>query len=195
MDRKLIKEQAKAAIKGKWLFYFVILALVGFLSSLVAGIIAPVLAFGVYLITLDLLKGGDINANRFGETIKDINHALKLIAVAFLSALVIFLGFVLFIIPGIIFAYMFSQASFIMMDNPEIDIMEAMRRSKAMMKGYKFDLFIFQLSFIGHVLLLMLTIGIYGIYFTPLYTTAQINYYVHLKELQDLNVVDVEVIK
>lgn len=194
MDRSLIKNQAKEALKGKWIMYFVILAIVGVISGFTAGILAPVLAFGVYLITLDILNGVDIDANRFGDTFKDINHLLKLIGVAFLSAIIIAVGYFLFIIPGIILSYMLAQASYIMMENPEIGVIDAMKRSSEMMKGYKLDLFIFKLSYIGHFLLVMITFGIYAIYFTPLYTVAHVNYYKHLKDVRELDVIDAEVV-
>ena len=89
---------------------------------------------------------------------------------------------------------MLSQASFIMMDNPEIGVFDALKRSKAMMKGYKMDLFVFYLSYIGHMLLTIITFGIYSIYFTPLLTVATINYYKHLKVATDNDIIDVEVI-
>lgn len=194
MDRKEIKAEAKAALKGQWFMLFVFLVVVGVISSFTAGILAPILAFGTYLVVLDLLSGKELNANRYGEIFKDLNHLLKLIGVTLLSAIIVAVGFVLFIIPGIIFSMMLSQASFIMMDNPEIGVFDALKRSKAMMKGYKMDLFVFYLSYIGHMLLTIITFGIYSIYFTPLLTVATINYYKHLKVATDNDIIDVEVI-
>ena len=194
MDRKEIKAEAKAALKGQWFMLFVFLVVVGVISSFTAGILAPILAFGTYLVVHDLLSGKELNANRYGEIFKDLNHLLKLIGVTLLSAIIVAVGFVLFIIPGIIFSMMLCQASFIMMDNPEIGVFDALKRSKAMMKGYKMDLFVFYLSYIGHMLLTIITFGIYSIYFTPLLTVATINYYKHLKVATDNDIIDVEVI-
>ena len=44
-------------------------------------------------------------------------------------------GLLLFIIPGIIFAMRFSMTNYILVDNPELDAVEAMRRSWRMTKG------------------------------------------------------------
>lgn len=194
MNRKTIKSEAKEALKGQWFMFFVFLVVVGVISSFTAGILAPILAFGTYLVALDLLSTRQLNANRYGEIFKDLNHLLKLIGVSILSAIIIAVGLALFIIPGIIFSLMLSQALYIMMDNPEIGVFDALKRSKAMMKGYKMDLFVFHLSFIGHMLLVVITLGIYSIYLTPLLTVAEVNYYKHLKLVQDNDIIDVEVI-
>ena len=45
------------------------------------------------------------------------------------------LWMLLFIIPGFIAALRYSMAYFILKDNPEIGALEAIRRSKEMMKG------------------------------------------------------------
>ena len=44
MDRKEIKAEAKAALKGQWFMLFVFLVVVGVISSFTAGILAPILA-------------------------------------------------------------------------------------------------------------------------------------------------------
>ena len=46
-----------------------------------------------------------------------------------------------------------------------------------MMNGYKFDYFIFQLSFIGWQILCAITFGIAYIYVIPYFTFANIVYY------------------
>ena len=194
MDRRMIKNEVKAALKGKWIYLFVILAVMGAISSVVLGLLFPVLMFGFYVISLDVLNGQDIDVNKFIEPFKDLNQALKLLAVSLLVGLLVGIGFALFIIPGIILMMMWSQASFIMMENPELGILDAMKKSSEMMKGYKMDLFIFHLSFIGHYLLTMITFGLWMLYFLPLLEVSKVNYYKHLKMARAHDVVEVEVI-
>lgn len=194
MDRTLIKNEVKAALKGKWIYLFVILAVMGAVSSPFAGLLFPVLMFGFYVISLDVLNGQEIDVNKFIEPFKDLNQALKLIAVSLLVGLLVGIGFALFLVPGIILMMMWSQASFIMMENPELGVLDAMKKSSEMMKGYKMDLFIFHLSYIGHYLLVMITFGLWLIYFMPLIEVAKVNYYKHLKKARAQDVIEVEVI-
>lgn len=194
MDRTLIKNEVKAALKGKWIYLFVILAVMGAVSSVLAGLLFPVLMFGFYVISLDVLNGQEIDVNKFIEPFKNLNQALKLIAVSLLVGLLVGIGFALFLVPGIILMMMWSQASFIMMENPELSVLDAMKKSSEMMKGYKMDLFMFHLSYIGHYLLVMITFGLWLIYFMPLIEVAKVNYYKHLKKARAQDVIEVEVI-
>lgn len=59
----------------------------------------------------------------------------------------------LFIIPGIIAAIRYSQAFFILADNPDKSITQCMDESKAMMRGNLWQYFILVLSFIGWYIL------------------------------------------
>lgn len=70
-----------------------------------------------------------------------------------LEGLIISLGTVLFIIPGIILAMAYSQSDYILAENPELKATEAMKKSREMMKGQKWSLFKLGLSFIGWIIL------------------------------------------
>jgi hypothetical protein len=65
----------------------------------------------------------------------------------------VFLWSLLFIIPGIVAAYRYRQALYILLDNPDMPALECIRASKRMMTGRKWELFELDLSFIGWVLL------------------------------------------
>ena len=110
----------------------------------------------------------------------DIGYTLKLFGVTILTALIVTLGCLLFIIPGIIFSFRYSQALLIMADNPDIGIIEAMIESKELMYGHKMEYFLFGLSFIGHILLGIITLGIYLLYIMPYIVASNYNYYLHL---------------
>lgn len=59
-----------------------------------------------------------------------------------------FLWSLLFYIPGIIKALSYSMANYILADNPEMTAREALRESKIIMHGHKWELFVLNLSFI-----------------------------------------------
>lgn len=72
------------------------------------------------------------------------------------QGLFIFLWTLLFVIPGIIAAIRYSQAFFILADDPSKSIRQCMDESKAMMKGNKASYFCLTLSFIGWLILAVL---------------------------------------
>ena len=64
-------------------------------------------------------------------------------------------------IPAIIAALKYSQAFFILVDNPEFGVMECITKSKELMGGNKAKYFLLNLSFIGWALLAAIPVGIY----------------------------------
>ncbi len=88
----------------------------------------------------------------------------------------------LLIVPGFIKAYSYSMTSYILIDDPNLTVREAVRKSQRMMAGHKFDLFWLQLSFIGWGILSILTMGIGFLWLIPYYTTAQAAFYRNLRD-------------
>lgn len=60
-----------------------------------------------------------------------------------------------------------SMSFFIFHDNPELSVLEILNKSYKIMDGHKLELFIFLLSFIGYLLLGILTLGILYIWLVP----------------------------
>lgn len=83
----------------------------------------------------------------------------------------------LFIIPGIIASFRYAMAFYILADNPNIPIMDAIRESKRMMNGNKWKLFLLELSFIGWILIAALTAGIGFLWVMPYITAASVGFY------------------
>lgn len=82
-----------------------------------------------------------------------LNIWLRCLGLFLLMGIFIFLWSLLLVVPGIIAAYRYSMAPYLMAENPDIGALEAIRRSKEMMNGHKARLFFLQLSFIGWMLL------------------------------------------
>ena len=83
---------------------------------------------------------------------KDLLCSLKKVRSYFLFLVMgIYIGLwsILFVIPGIVKLFSYSMAPFIMADDPDIGINEAITKSREMMYGYKLELFKLLLSFIG----------------------------------------------
>jgi len=84
----------------------------------------------------------------------------KALGLLLFQSLFILLWTLLFIVPGIIASIRYSQAFFVLADDPSKGIRQCMNESKMMMKGNKAKYFCLSLSFIGWMLLAALPAGI-----------------------------------
>lgn len=94
-----------------------------------------------------------------------------------LMGIFIFLWSLLLIVPGIIKAYSYAMTPYILVDRPELSVRDAIRLSGRMMSGRKLDLFCLHLSFIGWMLLCILTLGIGILFLSPYMMTTQAAFY------------------
>lgn len=116
------------------------------------------------------------NINLIGLGYK-MNYKRNVLAM-FLRQIFIALWSLLFIIPGIIAAYSYRFVPYILSENPDIKPMDAIKLSKQMMNGHKWEAFVFDLSFIGWNLLGLLTFGILTlVYVNPYYQSSCAAYY------------------
>ncbi len=101
-----------------------------------------------------------------------------------LSAVFIFLWSLLLVIPGIVKYYAYRMSDYIMAENPDINALDAIKKSEEMMKGHKLELFILDLSFIWWYLLVGITFGIALVYVMPYVMASRTNFYLKIKEEQ-----------
>lgn len=93
------------------------------------------------------------------------------------SILMVFLGMLLFVVPGIILGYAYAMAPYILAETPDISGTEALRLSRQMMKGHKWELFWLELTFIGWHILAAFTFGIGQLFLTPYIDSARTSFY------------------
>ena len=96
----------------------------------------------------------------------------RVILTMFLRDLFIGIGFFLLIVPGVILTYSYRLVPYILAENPEISGMDALKMSADMMRGQKWNTFVLDLSFIGWMLLAIITCGIVGIFYVDPYMHA-----------------------
>ena len=126
------------------------------LGSLLVSLLGA--AFGVITTLISLRAIDDVGQDRF-QKMKDLfKGSLKFIlpmwGLNFLSMIIIILGYLLLIIPGIIFGYMFFFAPMILLYE-NVGPIEALKRSKNLVNGYKMNL---ALKMLGGSLLAVLFI-------------------------------------
>ena len=108
---------------------------------------------------------GDVGRIGMGFSVNYGNVVLT----QFLKNLFICLWSLLFLVPGIVRAFGYYVVPYILAENPNIDHDRALKLSREMTMGYKGEIFITELSFIGWELLNCLTLGILGIFYVNPY--------------------------
>ncbi|MGO3468326.1 MAG: DUF975 family protein [Weissella hellenica] len=98
----------------------------------------------------------------------------------------------LFIIPGIIKTYSYSQATLLYADDVRAgreitSITSYLKKSEEMMLGYRFKLFWLQVSFILWWILVGITYGIAGFYVVPYYQATMAEFYLAVRNNEPIN--------
>jgi len=190
-NNSTIRVFARESLSGNWLnavlAYLIIIGIVSVISTLqvITWVILGSLTYGLYLYYIVLIreKAGDFNLlfKAFSFSGKNLGLFGKTLGAYLLMSLYIFLWSLLLIVPGIIAAYSYRMTFYLLIDNPDIGVSEALRQSKEMMYGYKSKLFCLDLSFIGWALLCILTLGIGILWLTPYMITSQTIFYEELR--------------
>lgn len=115
------------------------------------------LGIGVQLFLLGVVRGEE---PRYGLLFSGGQYLLSVILLTVLVTLIVMLGLVLLIIPGIIFSFMLMQAQLLVVDR-KMGVMDAMSTSRDVMVGNKLTVFAIGLvaGMIG-LMLVLLTCGL-----------------------------------
>jgi uncharacterized membrane protein len=122
-------------------------------------------------------KGEKIRLSGLFQAFSEISMYLKLLGTYLVMMVYMFLWFLLLVIPGIIKAFAYSQTYFVLKDNPDIGINAAITKSRKLMHGYKWKYFLLQLSFIGWIILSLITLGIGFIWLSPYISASNAVFY------------------
>ncbi len=189
MTRMELKSKAKEQIKGKigtlLVMMIIICAImlvcgfVPFVGAIVSFVITPAFSLSICMVYLAITRDESISVT---DAFKGFNQTGRALLLNILVAVFTFLWSLLLVIPGIIKAYSYSMAFYILADNPELTAMEALKKSQEMMNGHKWDLFVLQISFILWSLLGAITFGIAYIYVIPYMSATIANFYNSIKE-------------
>jgi uncharacterized membrane protein len=164
-----LRQNARKALTENWgnavlvtLIYFLITLICGFnpvVEGIVCLVISGPLMLGWSIIYLRLVR--ESQKPRIETLFEGFNNFKSAFVLNLLIGVFVFLWSLLFIIPGIIAGISYSQAFFILVDEPEIGAYEAIKKSKQMMMGKKGKYFMLSLSFLGWALLCVVTLGMY----------------------------------
>ena len=155
-----------------------------FIISLLIYIIIGILTAGYYKYILNFIRKGEFDHTLIINTIKD--KWLELLIGISLTAIIISIGTVLLVVPGVIAAVGLAFVSFIIIDSDTKGV-DALKKSWEMMKGYKWDYFLLILYFILLIILSIFTLFILYIWVVPYMMLIVGLYYEKLKEIKGIN--------
>ncbi len=197
---KTLKEYraiARKTLKGNWMYaallmFVYMLILLGLdmlvtlpfmnnevgsvISSLLLSLLLIPMGYGICMAFLGLGRGKEL---RLGELFAHYNMRVWLTMI--LMSVYTFLWTLLLIIPGFIKSLSYSMTAFVLADNPELSCNQAIDKSIEMMKGNKMKLFLLILSFLGWILLSLLTLGIGMFWVAPYMYQSIVAFYEDLK--------------
>lgn len=195
MKARDFRSQAWSAMNGKWGMLALITLLVSLIEGGLAGLsiigvgaivlllVTGPLMLGTTIISLKVMRGNYVSVGDMFLGFKNFGNAFLL---ALLNEIFVFLWSLLLIVPGIIKAYSYRMSFYILADNPDMDPNTARIRSIEMMKGNKWRLFCLDLSFIGWLILCLLTLGILSFWIQPYIQCASAAFYQDLIREQNV---------
>ena len=189
-NRDLV-DKTKPVLKDSYLQVFACLLLALLLPQIVLSlsptnvllniVIVCVTAYiqvGVALYSLEIYKGKKVGL----ETIFSRFNGFKPIIFTLIYTLIVFLGLILLVVPGIILGLMYSQVFFILADDPDIGVIEAFNLSSKMMKNNMWQFFMLNLEALLYFIAGVFTLLIWWIWLLPRYSIAYAGFYEELKK-------------
>ncbi|MBQ9686552.1 MAG: DUF975 family protein [Oscillospiraceae bacterium] len=128
--------------------------------DLLLSLAVSIVTVGFLIFLLNSARG---KAAGYGNLLDGFGFFWKIILLDLVKGLLIGLWSLLLVVPGIVAAYRYSQAQYILIDDPTKSPLQCIRESKAMMNGHKRELFHLDLSFIGWYLLSLIPLISYAV--------------------------------
>ena len=188
MENTDLMQSARESLKGKWglaiatfIIYSIILGAAGSIrspGSLISLLIGGPFALGAATFSLNLSRGQDA---RLEQIFQGFNRFGTSLGAYLLMLLYVLLWTLLLIIPGIIAALSYSMTFYILSDDQTIKAEDALKKSKAMMDGYKLKLFYLGLWFFLLSLGCILTLGIGFFWLIPFVHISMAKFYDDVK--------------
>lgn len=197
-----IKKEAKAQLNGQWtdaILMALIPSVFSFLFfknatetnvyTILFEVVHGFLLTGVTFGFMNLLRSSSYRLIPFQEIASPFTseYFKNLFMLKVWKYLLISLWTLLFIIPGIIKVFSYSQAELIYKDyvdrtGRQPDARECLRESEKLMKGHRAELFMLEFSFIGWQILNAFTLGVLGLWLTPYTSMSRVVFYENLTE-------------
>lgn len=186
-ENAMIKKAARGSITGFGLYAMLGTLIFTLISGAAASLyglsilIAGPLGVGYVLFCMKIMDDRNADFNTLFAPFTSMNTFVQTMLAGLVYTVIICIGMVLLIVPGIIAALGLSMTFIIMAENDKVEGIEALQMSWDMMKGHKWELFCLICRFIGWLLLCILTFGILALWVEPWMQMSYINFYRKLK--------------
>jgi uncharacterized membrane protein len=130
---------------------------------------------------LQLVRGDNNITENTKQSFKT-NYRTFVLTYLLMIVILLGIGVVTLLIGTFILAYAYRMVPYLIQEYPELTPREALKLSREMMRGHKWNLFVLDLTFMGWILLTVLTLGIGGLWLTPYMQTTVAHYYEDLKQ-------------
>ena len=186
-DSKYFRDLGWTQLQGRWgapaIFTLVEMVICIVAGSVGGGLLSLFLLPMEYSYSIAFLDnkrtGAEFKVEKLFDGYKDF---LRIFGTLLLQGVYIILWSLLLFVPGIIKSISYSQTYYVMKDNPELSFNAAIERSMAMMEGHKMQYFLLQLSFIGWILLAIISCGILSLLVNPYMCATNAHFYEYVKE-------------
>lgn len=187
-NRDLMKA-ARDALSGKWgkaalacFVYMLITIPLQFIPGF--GIVVLILLTGPFMLgwafyTLKLARGDNPDMK---DMFSGFNEYGRSFAAYLLIVIYVLLWSLLLIIPGIMALFSYALTYFILADNPDMKVNDAIGRSRQLMNGKRWNFFCLFMRFFGWIILVTFTFGIAMIWVWPYMETAFAEFYEDVNE-------------
>lgn len=204
--RKELKARAKESLKGnygKLILALIVTVLIGmaiiyigeilvgigtatgsFLTGFCGAIIFIVGMIATFYLTIGyskmLLKVARNQETSINELFakENFSSTFKIVGISIVESIIVFFASYL-IIPAFILPLSYAFVIYMAID--EGTGLDTIKNCRMMMRGHKWDLFVLELSFIGWIILSILTLGILTLWVGPYIAITEINFYDEVK--------------
>ena len=147
-----------------------------FAGNILGWVLNVFMTIGILTIAIKTVRGQKGSFGELFTACSSFQKFFNMFAVNVLMGIVVLIGFILLIIPGVIASMMlFLAPYYVAIEN--MGPIEAMKRSAESMKGYKMQLFLFILTSIGIIILGALAFGVGLLVAVPVVTIASAHIY------------------
>jgi len=157
--------------------------------SLVSSIISALFTSGITWTYLDLLRKERSEIQPLKDVFRGFQGAYigGVILLTLLSTMFTTLWMLLFMIPGIVKIYAYSQCYFIYYDQiqqtgEKPKVLDTITASRRLMKGHKKRLLWLDITFLGWYIMIGLTLGIAGLWVMPYVSATRAAFYEDLQK-------------
>lgn len=200
MENSEIVKESKSILKGNYgkviLPYLIVFLISNFLSNndlyenlynnygieyaliffTIAILVIPSLYVGLASYSLSI-SNDSFDSNKLFDGFSIFSKSATIGIIYFL---VVVVGFVLFIIPGIYVSLLFSQVFYIVSENNDVNIKDAFKKSATIMKGNMWKFFKLGLRYAFYFILSIFTLFIWALWLIP---QMYVSYAIFFKEI------------